>query len=83
MGQGTVNGKSGQDLHSTSPHHPRSDNMPGQDACRATAVAAPLCDLGETTVGCRNFDESSSPLSVSDDFGVQDVPSLLFARALT
>ena len=33
MGQGIVNSKSGQDPHSTSSHHPRSDNTPGQDAC--------------------------------------------------
>ena len=33
MGQGIVNSKSGQDPHSTSSHHPRSDNTAGQDVC--------------------------------------------------
>ena len=39
-------------------------------------------DLEETTVGCHNFDESSSPSSVPDNFGVQHVRSLLFTRTL-
>ncbi len=32
VGQGTVNSQSGQDRHSTSSRHPRSDDMPGRGA---------------------------------------------------
>ena len=83
MGQGTVNSKSGQDSHSTSPHHPRSDNVPGQDACPSNCHRRAIMPWLETQKRWLylEYGESSSTLNRPDNFGVKDVSCKLYQVA--